>query len=272
MDIEKSNGVFGSLQAFEDGQRIAKVLAASKLVPDTFKNNIGDCLIAMEMANRMGANPLAVMQNLYIVHGKPSWSSTFIIAAINQSGRFKTTLMFEESGEGENKSIVAYAIDHDENRVESPSVSIKMAKEEGWFQKKGSKWQTMPDLMLRYRAATFFGRLYTPDLLMGLQTQEEIIDVKDSKTVKVSEDTKDLNQILMEQKKQVDEGTGEVTEAEVEEHESEEEHAHRIQLRKILLKAGVDRAKAFEIEKGLSDEVIEQYLADPASIEALISL
>ena len=79
MNIEKS-GVFGSLQAFEDGQRIAKVLAASKLVPDTFKNNIGDCLIAMEMASRMNANPLAVMQNLYIVKGKPSWSVVMVAA------------------------------------------------------------------------------------------------------------------------------------------------------------------------------------------------
>jgi hypothetical protein len=42
----------------------------------------------------------------------------------------------------------------------------------------GSKWATMPELMIRYRAAAFWGRLYASDLLLGLQTQEEAIDVQ----------------------------------------------------------------------------------------------
>ncbi|WP_252151905.1 hypothetical protein [Acinetobacter sp. ANC 4177] len=51
-----------------------------------------------------------------------------------------------------------------------------MAVKEGWYQKNGSKWQSMPEQMLRYRAASFFGRIYAPDLLMGLRTQEEELD------------------------------------------------------------------------------------------------
>lgn len=50
---------------------------------------------------------------------------------------------------------------------------MEMAVKEGWYQKNGSKWQSMPEQMLRYRAASFFGRIYAPDLLMGLKTQEE---------------------------------------------------------------------------------------------------
>ena len=52
-----------------------------------------------------------------------------------------------------------------------------MAKAEGWLQKQGSKWQTMPDLMLRYRAAAFFARQYAPELTMGMHTAEEVADV-----------------------------------------------------------------------------------------------
>ena len=166
--------IFGNITAFEDAQRMAKVLVTSKLVPKEFQNNLPDCMIALEMANRMGANPIAVMQNLYIVHGKPSWSAQFIVAAINQSGRFKTTLMYEMTGSGDDKGCIAYAFDFEGNRVDSPRVTIKMAKDEGWYTKNGSKWQTMEDLMLRYRAATFFGRLYTPDLLMGMQTRQQV--------------------------------------------------------------------------------------------------
>ena len=178
---QQTVSIFGNITAFEDAQRMAKVLVTSKLVPTAFQNNLGDCMIALEMANRMGVNPIAVMQNLYIVHGKPSWSAQFIVAAINQSGRFKTTIMYEVTGEGDSKGCIAYAFDFEGNRVDSPRVTIKMAKDEGWYSKNGSKWQTMEDLMLRYRAATFFGRLYTPDLLMGMQTKEELDDIIDAK-------------------------------------------------------------------------------------------
>jgi len=56
---------------------------------------------------------------------------------------------------------------------------MDMAVAEGWFGKAGSKWQTMPEVMLRYRAASFFGKLYAPELLMGIQTAEEIHDTID---------------------------------------------------------------------------------------------
>jgi hypothetical protein len=55
---------------------------------------------------------------------------------------------------------------------------MAMAKREGWATKSGSKWQTMPDLMIRYRAAAFWGRLYIPELLVGIQTQEEVLDIE----------------------------------------------------------------------------------------------
>jgi hypothetical protein len=55
---------------------------------------------------------------------------------------------------------------------------MAMAKREGWATKSGSKWATMPDLMIRYRAAAFWGRLYIPELLVGIQTQEEVLDVQ----------------------------------------------------------------------------------------------
>ena len=67
---------------------------------------------------------------------------------------------------------------------------MAMAKKEGWATKTGSKWATMPDLMIRYRAAAFWGRLYASDLLLGLQTQEEAIDIQQV-TVKTEVSTLD---------------------------------------------------------------------------------
>ena len=171
---------FGDSESFKHVQRVAKLITSSNLVPENFRGdaNIGNAVIALNMSNRMGADVMAVMQNIYIVHGKPSWSSQFIIACVNSCGRY-SPLRFAVTGEGDDKTCVAWAVERGSGeRLEGPPVSIAMAKAEGWFTKNGSKWKTMPDLMLRYRAATFFGRLYAPELLMGMQTDHEVIDIE----------------------------------------------------------------------------------------------
>ena len=170
---ETNNGPIFAPAQFEHAQRIAKVLSSSDLVPTQYKNNVANTLVALEMANRMGASPLMVMQNLHIIHGRPSWGSSFIIASLNSCGRF-TILRFV----GYADKCKAVATDKATGEVlEGPTVSLAMAKAEGWLDKAGSKWKTMPELMLKYRAAAFFGRLYAPEVLMGMQTSEEVIDI-----------------------------------------------------------------------------------------------
>jgi hypothetical protein len=177
---------FGTKEGFELMLRQAKWLASSDLVPKQFQGNIANAVIALEMANRMGASPLSVMQNIYIVHGKPGWSAQFIIAAVNTTGKF-TPIRYSIKGEGQGKECVAWATEKATGeRLESPPVSIGMAKVEGWIDKQGSKWKTMPDLMLRYRAATLFGRLYAPEVLMGMKTVEEIEDIGPEEPARLS--------------------------------------------------------------------------------------
>ena len=175
---------FSSAASFEAAQRMALALCSSNIVPEQYrgKDNIGNAIVALEMAQRIGASPLAVMQNLNIIHGRPSWSSTFIIAALNSCGRF-SPLRFDVAGDGDDKSCVAWATDRAGERLEGPPASIAMAKAEGWFAKNGSKWKTMPELMLRYRAAAFFGRLYAPDVLNGMHATEEVEDINPPRRV-----------------------------------------------------------------------------------------
>lgn len=259
IEIRKNAPVsfFGNISAFEDAQRMAKMLMASKIIPESFRNNVADCVIALEMANRMRVNPIAVMQNLYVVHGKPSWSAQFIVAAINQSGRFKTTIMYEVSGTGDDKGCIAYAFDFEGNRVDSPKVTIGMAKKEGWYTKNGSKWQTMEDLMLRYRAATFFGRLYTPDLLMGMQTKEELDDVIDAK-VEDPAPKIDINAIAKPKEPEtVEQGTEKPTDPFVK---------IKIELRKHGVKP--EDSAAFIEAKGIAPEEVEAWVSDKAALIA----
>ena len=187
-----NNSVFSGIRAFEDAQRIAKALASSTLIPPQFQgqNGFANCLVALEIAGRMNISPFLCMQHLHIIHGRPSWSSAFIIAMVNGCGRF-TPLRFEVSGEGDSLACYAVATDiKTQQELKGPTITMTMAKKEGWATKSGSKWVTMPELMIRYRAAAFWGRLFAGDLLVGLQTQEEVIDVE---TVKVSVGIDELN-------------------------------------------------------------------------------
>ena len=168
--------VYSTGENFDLAQRIAKSLATSNLVPKEYQGNIPNTLIALEMASRIGASPLMVMQHLNIIHGRPSWSSTFIISAINSCGRFNP-LQFRLEGKGNTLSCIAHTKDKDGNLLEGPAVTMEMAKAEGWLDKNGSKWKTMPELMIRYRAAAFWGRLYAPEITMGMQSAEEVIDI-----------------------------------------------------------------------------------------------
>lgn len=178
-----SVSIYSSIENFENGQRIAKALSSAELVPASYKNNIPNTMIALEIANRIGISPFMVMQNLDVIKGKPSWSSTFIIAALNTCGRFKP-LRFRFEGADSMSDMYgcrAIAVDVETGEaLEGPLVNWKMVKDEGWLDKPGSKWKTMPELMFQYRAASFFGRLYAPDILKGMHSVEEIMDSQKS--------------------------------------------------------------------------------------------
>lgn len=243
--LSNSTGIF-QFSSFAETMQAAQILSNSSLVPKDYRcfiptkeygklqydnqgNVIGEnnpnatanCLIALNMANRMGYDPLMIMQNLYIIEGRPAWSSQFIIAAINACGKF-SPLRFEivkhgmtdveytvTQGYGKNKtsenvktqienvSCVAWAIEKATGeRIESAKIDMVMAVKEGWYQKNGSKWQTMPDQMLRYRAAAFFGRIYAPEILMGIYSADEVRDFVDVTPAPVQQPVAQMQQQL----------------------------------------------------------------------------
>lgn len=182
----KEGSIYANMAAFEDGQRIAKALSSAGLVPEVYRNNIPNTMIALEMANRIGVSPIMVMQNLHVIQGKPSWSSSFIIAALNSCGRF-TPLRFVFEGKKETDEYGCRAVAKDRSTgdtITGTLITWKMVKAEGWFSKKDkhgnetSKWQTMSEQMFQYRAAAFFGRVYAPDILSGMHSAEETLDIQ----------------------------------------------------------------------------------------------
>lgn len=174
-----------SISIFGDANimRGAELLAQSDIIPQAFRGKPANVLVAMDMAQRLNASPMLVMQNLYVIQGKPSWSSQYLIAMINRSGRFSSPLQFdfERGADGKATACRAWAIDGATGaRIDGVTVTMEMAKAEGWISKAGSKWQTMPELMLQYRAAAFFARTICPDLTMGLYTEYEQREITES--------------------------------------------------------------------------------------------
>ena len=176
--VEGESSIYKNTDSFEFAQRQAKSLCESNLVPISYQGQKGlpNCLVALEMSKRMNLSPLTVMQNLNIIHGRPTWSAQFISSQIMGCGRFEN-FDYLVKGEGETLEVqcIAKRIT-DQKLVKGTAVSMKMARLEGWT--KNSKYTSMPEVMLRNRAATFFGRQYIPDLLLGVQTSEEVVDIQ----------------------------------------------------------------------------------------------
>lgn len=172
-------GVFASPETFDMASRMAKALSSASIVPKDYQGNAGNCMIAIDTAARMQISPMMVMQNLYVVNGRPAWSSQWIIAAINASKKYACDLQFEYGHDEKDGglSCKAWAMDRNGNRVEGPTITMTMAKAEGWATKNGSKWATMPEVMISYRAASFFGRRNCPEITLGIYAEEEAASI-----------------------------------------------------------------------------------------------
>ena len=163
---------------------IAKVMCKAGIIPDSYKNKPEDCMIAIDMANRMGVSPLMVMQSLYVVQGKPSWSGQACMSFIQANPNFKDVqpVYTGNPDTPERGCYISAKKTSDGSEVRGVCVTMKMATAEGWTSKKGSKWLTMPDLMLAYRASAFFARVYCPSVLMGVSVEGEIEDISEKST------------------------------------------------------------------------------------------
>jgi len=167
---------------FSRAYKLAKVISTAEIIPDSYKGKPADCAIAIDMADRMGVSPIMVMQNLYVVKGKPSWAGQACKALIEGCGKFKKVRHVYTGERGsDNRGCYLSAVWADDNTpVEGTEITVKMAKDEGWYSK-NPKWANMTDQMLAYRAAAFFARVHCPETLMGVHVEGESEDIEKTK-------------------------------------------------------------------------------------------
>lgn len=198
--------VYSDVNLYNNALKMAEGLAKSDLVPDNYKNKPESCLIAIDVARQIGSrSPLFVMQNLFIVKGKPSWSGQYCDAIVRAN--FKKVKV-DLSGDGDERGCVVTAYDENDNFCEGTRVTIRMAKQEGWFSKQGSKWQTIPDLMLQYRAFAFFARIHCPDKLLGIHDEFENLDISKIET-KADNPFEEVEEVEVIREPEIDENKSE---------------------------------------------------------------
>ena len=179
-----TNGVWENKDQFNQLLRAAQMLSQTSIIPQSYQGKPQDCFVAIEMANRMGVSPLVVMQNMYVVKGKPAWAGQACTMFINSCGKFagvKHVYTGEKGTDSRGCYVTATRIS-DGVQVNGVEVTIAMAKAEGWTS--NTKWRNMPELMLAYRASAFFARVHCPEALMGVQLVDEIYDTETSRNAK----------------------------------------------------------------------------------------
>ena len=171
-----TNSVWENKDQFNQLLRAAQMLSQTSIIPQSYQGKPQDCFVAIEMANRMGVSPMVVMQNMYVVKGKPSWAGQACTMLINSCGKFKDVkhIYTGEKGKPNRGCYVTATRISDGSQVDGVEVTMQMAQSEGWTS--NSKWRNMPELMLAYRASAFFARVYCPEAMMGVQTAEEVYD------------------------------------------------------------------------------------------------
>lgn len=198
--LADETSVFFNVALFEQAQRAATMFANSTMVPEHFQKNVGNCMIGINYAMRLRADPFMVMQCLYIVHGKPGIEGKLVEAIINQSTKYSQPLEYEWLGPEDKitdrltvlKADVpseygcqAFTIETKSGkRVTGPKITWQLVKANGWYDNKGpdktvesNKWRTMPEMMFYYRAASWFANKNCPELKLGMHTVEELQDI-----------------------------------------------------------------------------------------------
>lgn len=160
--------------AFEHTWRVAKAFSMSQMVPPHFQQKPENCMVALMMAQQLEVNPLLALQNLTVIQGRPGFNAQFAIALANRRGPFAGPITWSSKGQGDGLEVSAKAVIKSTGEVVSVTVSMEMAKAEGWT--KNPKYRSIPEQMLRYRSATWLIRLYCPEVLLGFGTSEELED------------------------------------------------------------------------------------------------
>ena len=181
----------------EEAWRMAGIFADSEMVPKQYRNvyqggklavdRRSDVVVAMQYGIELGFPPMAALQSIAVINGRPSvWGDGFLALIMSSplyrdhheyylvDGAKQDTIDIEDMKKDDTKAVCTFW------RMGKPipvtrSFSVGQAKKARLWTKEGP-WEDYPDRQLAMRARGFAGRDAFPDLLRGIKTAEEVRD------------------------------------------------------------------------------------------------
>ena len=157
--------------AFEHLWRVAKAFSMSTMVPAAYQGKPENCMIALMYSEQLGEPAMLVFQEMAPINGRPSTSARFAISRANKSGLLQGPISWKSKGTGDALEVTASAVMKETGEVITATVTMKEAAADGWT--RNPKYKSIPEQMLRWRAATRLINLYMPEVLFGLGVREE---------------------------------------------------------------------------------------------------
>lgn len=165
-------------QTLTEAIALSKLIANSELAPKDFKGKPANVLIAMQMGAEVGLAPMAALQNIAVINGRPSiWGDAALgIVVVHPE--------YEWHKEGMEGEVAWFSIKRKGQEAYTTRFSKADAVKAQLWGKLGP-WQTYPNRMLQMRARGFGIRDKFPDALRGLGIAEEVMDIpKDASPAK----------------------------------------------------------------------------------------
>jgi hypothetical protein len=175
--VMTSKGV--SLESFEQLWRFAQCIAKSPFAPKGMETP--EAIVpAIQLGLEIGLSPMAALQNVAVINGRPGIYGDAALALVRASGLCEA---YTQKTEGAGDTLAAVVTSKREGHEPlTHRFSVADAKKAGLWGKSGP-WSQYPERMLLFRARGFNLRDNFGDVLKGLRTTEELSDIPAEKTV-----------------------------------------------------------------------------------------
>lgn len=164
-------------------ERIASVMASSKFaVPKHLQGNTGDCLAIIMQSAQWQMDPFAVAQKTHQINGVLGYEAQLVNAVITNRAPITGRLNFEWYGDWAkingkedkswDKGIKVWATLKGETSPREIDISMGQVGSV----RNSPLWVSDPRQQLAYLAIKRWSRLYTPDVILGVYTPDEIAE------------------------------------------------------------------------------------------------
>ena len=169
-------------RSLKEALQLADLIHRSKLAPKGF-DTPESCLVGILYGMEVGLSPIAALQRMAIIDGRPTIWGDAALALVQASGLLIS--IREEIQEDATQAIgnrltaICTVTRHGRTEPVTKTFSVEDANRAGLWQKPGP-WSDYPKRMLAMRARAFALRDAFPDVLAGLYLREEIEPVTSS--------------------------------------------------------------------------------------------